>query len=162
MSKRGTRAIRAVTPSRDAKEVLPAWKPPAKYGEQKPPEPLDDTPADIAHARLTASLLPFSEDATALRELIIWSSVSLWWGRVNRQWGQQEASMMSAEFGYALLGKPSRLAEVRPDEAARRDYRKSAAQARLDWEAADCPGLLNDLEATLAFYSEAIAKRDVA
>ena len=70
--------------------------------------------------------------------------------------------MMSAEFGYLLHGAPSRLANIYPDENARREYRVRASTARLESEAADCPGLLNDLDAVLTFYRAVIKNRDGA
>ena len=162
MSNARTRAIRAVTPTCDAEEVLPAWKPPlSKYGEYLPPLPLDDTPADIAHAKLAASVGPFGDDAKALSEVMIWEAVNRWWGRLHSS-GHQEASMMGAEFGYLLQGKPSRLAEVMPDATERREYHQRAAAARLEWELASCPGLLNLFNETIVFFREAIIKRDAA
>lgn len=157
---RTLKAIRADAPRQDqALPALAAAPPPPT----EPPalKPLNTVPWAIAQSTLDHVAAEFGDDAKAVADMILWDSISHWWGREHRQWGHQQASMNSAEAGYRLKGQPSRLDDAVPAEA-RAAYHIEAAKVRAAWEAADCPGLLDNLEPTLAWVRLTIQKRNAA
>jgi hypothetical protein len=156
---RTLKQLRADAPPQD--RDLPALAlPPAPMREPPTYEPLDTIPLAIAYDALALIAVDFEADAGAVADLLLWNSVSRWWAQTYHKWGHPEASMLSAEAGYRLQGQPSRFPDLLPDDTERAAYLHKAALARAEWDALDCPGLLDDLEPTLTWVRQTIQKRE--
>lgn len=136
--------------------------PPAPKLEPPHYPPMDTIPLAIAYDALALIAVEFGVDASAVADLLLWNSVSRWWAQTYHKWGHHEASMLSAEAGYRIQCEPSRLLDLLPDDAERAAYLHRAAIVRAEWDALDCPGLLNDLEPTLTWVRQTIQKRNAA
>jgi hypothetical protein len=158
---RTLKQLRADAPPQD--RHLPALAlPPAPKPQPPAHEPLDTIPLAIAYDALALIAMEFEADAIAVADFLLWSSVSRWYAQTYHKWGHHEASMLSAEAGYRIQCEPSRLLDLLPDDAERAAYLHKAALVRAEWDALDCPGLLDDLEPTLTWVRQTIQKRNAA
>lgn len=157
---RTLKRMRADAPEQD--RDLPVFAAPPAPPIAKPAKALSTTPMAAAYEALAALTVEFGDDAETVTDMLRWYRASAWWGQMNRQWGHPQTSMMAAETEYLLKGQDSRLPEVLPNDAERADYVREATGIRDQWEAAGCPGLLEDLDPLFVWVRKTIKQRNAA